>query len=303
VQLPKRGLLSDRFRRRGRASEVEAPRAALQRVLGAGARLSGSTGGAAVGVLVGGPVGAFAGAGAGWAIQEIAIAGADVAQRWLSPRAEERVGAVLLLATDEISARIMAGERPRDDLRGSTTAARSPAAELIEATLVTASQTHEERKLPYLAHLLAAIAFEHGLSPADSNQLIGLAEALTYRQLVVLAVFDAIDGTSSNEIMRLYGPNDWVSDEPSALTSIRVDMLDLFQRGLVRLPRRIRREVSDMFTEETDLGWPGVPSEVGPRDLQLTSAGERLTRMMRLVEIPEGDRQELVRRHITLPTR
>jgi len=53
----------------------------------------------------------------------------------------------------------MAGELPRNDLREPANADRSPAAELIEATLVAATQTHEERKIPYLAHLLAAIAF------------------------------------------------------------------------------------------------------------------------------------------------
>jgi len=115
-----------------------------------------------------------------------------------------------------------------------------------------------------------------------------------------LAVFDAIDRSSSHEIIRFYGPNEWGSDEPSSLSSIRVDMLDMFQRGLVSFPRRTRREHVEMYAQETDLGWPGVPFEIGPRDLRLTAAGERLARMMRLQKIPDDDQQELVRRHITI---
>jgi hypothetical protein len=106
----------------------------------------------------------------------------EVAQRWLSPRSEMRVGAVLQLAYDEVSARIISGEKPRDDLRADTGSGRSAAEELVEATLTAAAHTHEERKIPYMAHLLAAITFEPKLSPAEANQLIALASALTYRQ-------------------------------------------------------------------------------------------------------------------------
>jgi len=108
----------------------------------------------------------------------------------LSPRGAVRIGALFRLADDEVSARLLSGETPRDDLRQETSPGRSAAAELIEASLIAAAHTHEERKVPYLAHLLAATVFEPALLPPHLNQLIALAEALTYRQLVILAAFE-----------------------------------------------------------------------------------------------------------------
>lgn len=101
-------------------------RSALDRVVQSGSALAGGAGGAVVGAVIAGPPGAIA----GWAVVELVKAGAEVAQRWLSPRAEARVGAILRLASDEVSARIMNGETPREDLRAEIAPGRSQAEEL-----------------------------------------------------------------------------------------------------------------------------------------------------------------------------
>jgi hypothetical protein len=279
------------------------PDNALRQVLSKGAELGGTTSGAIIGALVGGPPGAAVGAGAGWLIEALGKAGAEVAQRWLSPRSEIRVGAVLLLAAEEVSARLMAGEIPRDDLRDEGRRGPSPASELVEATLISASQTHEERKIPYLAHLLAAIPFEPDLTPAEANQLIGLAHSLSYRQLVALAKYAEEGWTRSTEKYKLYGEGYPFADEAPTLRSIRTDMLDLFHRGLLEAPRRTKTTNEEGIRTTEDLGWPGTPLEMSPRDLCPSPSGTRLVRMMRLDQIPDEDRETLVIQHVRLPPR
>jgi hypothetical protein len=269
---------------------------ALKRAIEKGASLTSSTGGAAVGMIVAGPAGAVAGAAAGWATEELVRAGVEITQRWLSPRAEVRVGAVFRLADDEISVRLMAGEEPREDLRAEITPGRSAAAELVEAALIAAAQTYEERKIPYMAHLLAAVPFERSLGHADANQLLATAEYLTYRQLVILAAFATLED-SGTEWWKLLGEAYKYGEEDATLASIRVDMLDLFQRGLLDVRERSRTHVSDLTIRE-ELPWPAVPREMSPSDARVSTSGERFVRMMRLDLVPVDDRESLVMEHL-----
>ena len=44
----------------------------------------------------------------------------------------------------------------------------------------------EEKKLPYMAYLMANLAFDDTVSPEMAHQIIKTAEELTYRQLCIL---------------------------------------------------------------------------------------------------------------------
>jgi hypothetical protein len=275
----------------------------LRRALESGARLTGSAGGAAVGLVVAGPAGAVAGAVAGqWATEELIAAGLEITQRVLAPRAEARIGAVFRLADEEVSVRLMAGEVPRDDLRAEVTPGRNQAEELIEATLVAASESFEERKLPYISHLLAAILFEPDLTHAQAHQLIATARSLTYRQLLLLAVFAARQPHSGDSLdFRGEGHEQENADEHE-LMSVRVDMLDLFRRGLIRVSERTASPSYDPWLgtshDRQRLPWPALPREMSPRDTWASNTGERLARMMRLDLTPSEDREALVMNHI-----
>jgi hypothetical protein len=191
-----------------------------------------------------------------------------------------------------------AAERCR--LRRSRWPGRSASADLLEAALITAADTYEERKLPYLAHLLAALAFDQSLSAAHANQLLELAHALTYRQFVLLATFRM----SPQHPWRpdLLGETSQHSNEAEALTSIRVDLLDLFRRGLVEVRDRTRWATdSERLVHgksRTPLPWPAVPSEISPRDTYASPGGERLARLMRLDEVDPKELEELVLSHV-----
>ena len=63
---------------------------------------------------------------------------------------------------------------------------RSDADEVWESALLKSQREAEEKKLPYMAHLLANIAFDTEISTAMAHQITKIAEALTYRQMCIL---------------------------------------------------------------------------------------------------------------------
>jgi hypothetical protein len=278
----------------------------LARAIESGAALTGASGGAAVGAALGGPAGAAVGGGVGWITEELLKAGGEIVRRLIAPRAVMRLGAMFRLIDDEISARIMAGEKPRDDFGTEMAFDRSPASELAEAALLAAAHTYEERKLPYIAHLFAAIVFEPDLTHAHANQMIGIAQALTYRQFVALSVYAELPEEEVATTLRGEGSPYW--EEDPEVHSLRIDLLDLFHTGLLsaaRRTKRYRRERSEAprvrglqprgyksVTE--DLPWPAIPTEIDPSGTALSSAGMRLVRMMRLSGVDPADREELV---------
>jgi hypothetical protein len=292
---------------------------ALKQMLEAGASLGGATTGAMVGAALAGPIGIPGGAAAGWAVERLMKVGGEYAMRSLGHREAMRAGNVLLLAQQEISARLMSGEEPREDLRQEVSPGRSPAEELAEVALRTAAHTHEERKLAYLAHLVAALTFEPDVSHAHANQLMGLADDLTYRQLVALAVYEELDAPSA--LMEFWGEARSYEEETGELASLRGDLLDLFRRGLVRVSlrtRNVRKEkpyrpsttrrgavprLPEREWVRDELPWPAMPREISPHDIRLTPEGELLTRLMRLGDITRGERERLVVEHLRIPPR
>jgi len=60
--------------------------------------------------------------------------------------------------------------------------------EIAEAILIAAQKEHEERKRPYIAKLLAFVAFESQIDRGMANYLVKLASTLTYRQYCLLEI-------------------------------------------------------------------------------------------------------------------
>ena len=140
--------------------------------------------GAALGNTVGGPVGAALG-----------TVVADILNRHLSEMEQKRVEIVASLAGQEISDRVKAGE----SLRHGWADGSATYHEVAENVLLKAQREPEEKKLPYMAHLLANIAFDsvspnYKVNVSMSQQLIKVAEELSYRQLCILGLFGRIRG-------------------------------------------------------------------------------------------------------------
>ena len=175
------------------ADDAEQTRS-LRRLMSKGLRisepsLSGAVG-AAIG-LVGGPPGVVGGGAIG-GIFSMAVKklGVEMDSRLMGPREQARVGAVCALGAAEIVERINAGETLREDgFFEEGEAGRSDAEEVWEGLLSKCQREASERKLPYMGHLFAGLAFHESISLDLAHQIISEAERLSYRQLCILRVY------------------------------------------------------------------------------------------------------------------
>jgi hypothetical protein len=140
--------------------------------------------------LIGGPLGALGGAALGVVVQRAARAiGAQ-----FSSREEQRIGTTITFILAEDQQRSERGDKVRDDGffddRGPL---RSESEEVLEALFRQAAATYEERKLPYLAHLYARVAYDETISGQTAIYLLRIADQLTFRQLTILALAAARD--------------------------------------------------------------------------------------------------------------
>lgn len=153
-----------------------------------GGSAASSAAGAVIGGSVAGPLGAVGGAMAGTAIENIAKKiGKEIKERMLSKSEEKKIDTVFDSACKKITDKLNEGMQLRqDDFFAKTGENRSSAEEIFEGTLFAAQRESEEKKIKYYANLYANIAFNTTISRPIANQLIKIAEQLTYRQIVIL---------------------------------------------------------------------------------------------------------------------
>jgi hypothetical protein len=176
------------------------------------AELFAGTSGTVLGSLIGDPA---AGTAAGiLAFHGLRVAGLEIWERHISKREKLRVAAVIVLAASEMENRLAAGAKLReDDFFKAQPPHNSHAVEVTELLLLKAQREPEERKLPYIANLIASIAFDLGIDVAMAHQLLRFASELSYRQYCILALaidassFDLFEGhASSIGLQNLSGP-------------------------------------------------------------------------------------------------
>ena len=162
----------------------------LQQLINYGVPLLGAGASAAVSSTLGlfGPEGAVIGGIVGKGVEIwLSKVGQDISERHLSTREKVRVGAVLVIAAEEIHKRRESGESLRGDgFFDEKQTGRSDAEEVAESVFLKAQREPEEKKIRYMGYLLASIAFNPQISVHMAHQLIKAAEQLTYRQLCIL---------------------------------------------------------------------------------------------------------------------
>ena len=126
-------------------------------------------------------------------------AGGEVIARRLAPRQEMRVGRAIAVAAGLLQERAASGDVPRRDgfFESGPETDRSPAAEVTEAVLGAAMRAAEERKVDFVAALIASVSFDEKVDVATAHQMIAMADALTWRALCILRL------TSDGSLRRL----------------------------------------------------------------------------------------------------
>ena len=235
-------------------------------------------GGAAVGGAAGslaGPAGTVAGAAIGAAVAETCTKVLDdLANRWLSPKEEQRVAGVAALAIERIREKLLFETVRQDDFFEGDDGSPSAAAELFEGVLLNAKQEHEQLKLPYLANLYANLLFDTSVKRSEANYLLGVAETLTYTQFCMLGLRSKLQHRDYKIRTNDWNYGEMVSEETQSLAE-QAEYLK--QRQLFQKPSPFQADVN--FNEATIL----------PGNTSLSSTGQRLSNLMELHLIDRGD--------------
>jgi hypothetical protein len=254
----------------------------LQRRMQSGVLLLAGLLGAGAGALTGDP---YAAATTGWISNEVlSRIGAEVAAR-VGEAGASRVGATAMLIEADKLRREEQGEEQRSDgffdPRG---AVRPEAHDLLESILLSAANSFEERKLPYLARIYDSTAFDQSVRASDALFLGRVADQLTFHQLQALAVF-ARHGTGNTELELELAQieADHRSFERSADPAAIAEVIDLGNRGLVGA------WLGDGKVRNPSDAWGGDWDGVSIGQVALSDTGRLLHRLMRLGEMPESD--------------
>ncbi len=242
----------------------------IRKLINTGAEIAGGAIGGALGFLAGGPVGAVvlgaSGAAAAAALRHI---GEEASERLLSPREQVRIGGVLAIAAGDIRQRMEQGETTRTDgFFDQKASGRSDAEEVVESVLLRSQREAEEKKIPYMGHLLSGIAFDAQISTHMAHQLIKNAEQLTYRQLCILKLA-VVKQSFSLRASDYRGHGGFSKD----LYQVLYECLDLYHRGLIN------------FGGEVAFG----PTDVKPGSMTVQALGADIFNLMKLALIPNED--------------
>ena len=133
----------------------------------------------------------------------------------------------------------------------------------------------EERKVDYIASLIASISFDSAVDGATAHLMIGTAGNVTDRQLALLNLV----GEAEIRTLPARGRDD-KPDPPPRLHPLMAEILDMHRRGLIEL--KDTAEANDSYAVL------GV-DEIDPCKLFPSPLGALLRRHMRLAEMPSDD--------------
>ena len=248
----------------------------LRRMIDEGAEIVGGAGGAALGLLSGDPLltSALGGVGA-VAASALRHVGHEFVDRFLGPRERKRVGAVLAVIAQDIHAQRTRGAEFRTDgFFDAGSGGRRDADEVAESVLLKCQREPEEKKVPYMGHFFAHVAFRPDISALMAHQLAKHAEQLSYRQFCLLSI--------ATYRKPQYGlrPEDYRGQGPftTELMQVLYELLDLYNRGFVN------------FQGEVVFG----PTDIKPGSMQSQGLGSHLAALLDVRLIPDDDLTPIV---------
>jgi hypothetical protein len=196
-----------------------------------------------------------------------------MATRMLSERQEKRVAIVVVEAFAAVRAKEALGQTMRDD--GFFDGERSDGDEFIEGALRAAMDSFEERKLPYLANLLANVCFDAGIDVATANAALRLADQLSWMELQMLGLFWAAESAGKYTLPEVEKWNLVANWFDATVNQTYIDLNDK-HRLVVHKEERADHEELARF----DLNLNAVV---------VTNLGRLVAGLMELQEIPQTD--------------
>jgi hypothetical protein len=245
-----------------------------------GSKIGGAAAGGAIGSLTG-PAGTVLGAALGAAVSEACVAVlSDLANRFLSPKEEQRVAGVAAMAIEGIREKLLFDTLRNDDFFEADDSSPSAAEELFEGVLLNAKQEYEQLKLPYLANFYTNLAFETSVKRSEANYLLGVAKTLTYTQLCMLGLRSKLQCHEYKVRTHNWNYGEMVSEETQNLAE-QAEYLK--QRQLFQKLSPFQADIT--FNEATTL----------PSATSLSTTGQRLSNLMELHLIERVDLEALAK--------
>jgi hypothetical protein len=265
----------------GDADDARAISEAVELVSGVGGALGAAAMSLIAGPFVGGPTGVLV-------ARVLRRAGLQV-QGWvLTSREQHRIEEAVEAAAESMAAHRAGGGELRMDgfFDEASDGAESPADELLEGVLRTASAEWEGRKVPYYGRLFAGVSFDTTVSPAEASYLLRLANRLTYRQVALLAFWERVQRP-----VRAFGQAAVVdltihAGEPgnTPRESVVAEMDELAAANLLGVAAD-----GDVARVGSTFGSSGGFAGVEPNKVRLTGLGATLHRLMELDRIPDDE--------------
>ena len=242
----------------------------LNALINSSGDIAGGAIGAALGFFAGGPVGAALGGTSGpAAATAIRKIGHEATRRLLGPREKVRVGGALAVAAAHIKARTERGEILRaDGFFENRHGGRSDAEEVAESVLLKRQREAEERKIQFMAYLIANIAFNSKISAQLAHQIVKAAGSMSYRQLCIMELA-VVSRSYSLRTTDYRGQSGFEKEQYQIL----YECLDLYHRAFVN------------FGGEVAFGL----TDVKPGSMQLQAMGVDIFNEMGLTTIPQAD--------------
>ena len=126
--------------------------------------------------------------------------GKEIIARQLGPRQELRATAVYSLTIEKLRELRESGKNIRADGFVDTAGLfRCSADEMTEATLKAAMNSYQERKLPFLANVLANVLSDASVDPETAHVAVKFAEEMSLREIYIICVVSKIDTLHLNE--------------------------------------------------------------------------------------------------------
>jgi len=206
----------------------------IKDIVETGSEISGGVVGAIIGGLIIGPTGGFLGGVSGPIVTKVfKKIGAEIQDRFLSPREGTRIGAAYAFAINKINENESKGLSLRnDDFFKCKDENRPGSEEILEGIILFSQREYEEQKIKYLGNLYANICYDSSVSKEHANQLIRTADSLSFRQFCILQLLN--DQQANNQ--QLNGKIRKSDEQEISLFDIIAEIRDMQQKGLVHIP-------------------------------------------------------------------
>lgn len=203
--------------------------------------------------------------------------GLEVLDRQIAPRQKTRVARVIVITAAKIAEHLDRGKILRDDgFFEPDAVGHSQSDEVLEAALLAAMNSAEEKKIDFIALALTDISFDNKLDVASAHYLIGMAQLLSYRSFVLLKIFGEIENLHFSK-----RPGDEVAEPSSHLHPMMIEAFALTRLSLVV-------KVDKKLPKNQDValfGW----DDVDPWAMRLSPTGQLLYDTLGLKSLLQED--------------